>query len=100
MNEKMKFGDKISGEILKSMSENLSNLIVSGILTCFAIIVAVLILSFIFSKSKNPISIKIPLIIALVGGLVFTGGFIYAAMLPIYLNIVKWNEFMTGISIL
>lgn len=99
MKESIKFGDKISSEIFRSISENLDNLVLSGALTCIMVLSAVLIISYLFSKVKSPVSIKIPLIISLLCGLIFTGGFISSVMLPVYLKIGKWNEFMTGISV-
>ncbi|HPS29481.1 MAG TPA: hypothetical protein PLZ43_04445, partial [bacterium] len=100
MNEKMKFGDKIAAEMVKSISENLFSLITGGISAAVIIILSVTLLFYLFSKVRNPVSIKVPLIISLVAGLVFSGGFISAAMLPLYLKIGKWNEFMTAVSIL
>lgn len=100
MNEKMKFGDKIAAEMVKSISENLFSLITGGITAGVIIILSVTLLFYLFSKVRNPVSIKVPLIISLVAGLVFSGGFISAAMLPLYLKIGKWNEFMTAVSIL
>jgi len=96
MNENMSFSDKISMEILKSVSENHEKLITGGVLTCVSLLVFMTLLGFIFSKVKRPVSIKVPLIISLVTGIVFTAGILSSAVMPVFMKLGGWNEFMTA----
>lgn len=100
MGEKIDLGAKISAEILKGVTENYEKLIIGGILACISLVILMAVLGFIFSKVKKPVPVKVPLIISMLTGIVFAGGVLSSAVLPFFLKLGKWNEFMTGSLVL
>jgi hypothetical protein len=91
-------GQQIQNAFLESVTENINEIMVSGIAAIGFTIVAGAIICFIFSKLKNPVSVKAPLVLSLIFGFIFTSGVTGTFLLPLYIKEGTWTEIMTGIA--